>query len=50
MLLLLWNEDYNESNERDDLMVEATARYNPKCLVWEAEFDRDDVKINMKNK
>lgn len=44
MELLLWDEDYNDQNERDDLIVKATARYNSKLSIWEGEFDWEEIK------
>ncbi|MBL4752584.1 MAG: hypothetical protein JKY52_03140 [Flavobacteriales bacterium] len=44
MELLLWGEDYNEDDERDDLIVVATARYNSKRSIWEGEFDWNEIR------
>lgn len=44
MELLLWDEDYNQDNERDDLFVKATARYNSKRAIWEGEFEWSEIK------
>lgn len=44
MELLLWDEDYNEEYERDDLIVKATARYNSKNSIWEGEFEWNEIK------
>ena len=44
MKLQLWDEDYNDNNERDDLTVDAIARYNKETGIWEGEFEWDDIK------
>lgn len=44
MSVLLWDEDYDDSNRRDDLIVEAIIRFNQNTEVWEGEFNWDDIK------
>ena len=42
--LLLWNEDFDANDNPDNLVVEAIARYNPKKNLWEAEFNRRNIR------
>ncbi|GAB5407838.1 MAG: hypothetical protein BalsKO_02030 [Balneolaceae bacterium] len=44
MPLLLWDEDVDDNNVRDDLVVMATARYNKETMIWEGEFNWGDIK------
>jgi hypothetical protein len=44
MKLLLWDEDFDEHDNQDNLLVEATARFNPKKNFWEAELELSDIK------
>ena len=44
MELLLWDEDFNDNEERDDLIVSAIARFNDKRNYWEGEFEWSKIR------
>jgi len=44
MKLLLWDEDTDETNNQDNLVVEAVAHYDDKLKIWEGVFNWDDIR------
>ncbi len=44
MKLILWDEDFDNSGNRDNLIVEATAKYNHEKRIWEGEFEWSKIK------
>lgn len=44
MKLLLWDEDVDENDNKDNLVVEAVAHYNDKHKIWEGVFNWKDIK------
>jgi hypothetical protein len=50
--LILWDEDVNDNMERDDLIVQAVATYNKDKMIWEGQFEWNEIRneSQIKNK
>ncbi len=44
MELLIWDEDFDENNNPDNLIVEGIAKYNHNHKIWEAVFEWEKIK------